>query len=221
MLNRSSVLVAPSLLSADFSKLGEEIKAVEEAGADLLHLDVMDGVFVPNITFGPLVISALRPLTRLPFDVHLMIIEPERYLKEFAEAGADLICIHAEASVHLHRSVWKIKELGKKAGVSLNPHTPLNVLEYLLEDLDFVLVMTVNPGFGGQRFIENCLSKIKKLKKLIEEKGLSVSIEVDGGINEETAPLVVKAGANILVAGSAIFGKKDYKSAILSLKFSS
>lgn len=150
VLNKNSILVAPSLLSADFSRLGEEVKAVEEAGADLLHLDVMDGIFVPNITFGPLVISALRPLTSLPFDVHLMIVEPERYIKEFVEAGADLICVHAEASIHLHRTIWKIKELGKKAGVSLNPHTPLNVLEYLLEDLDFVLVMTVNPGFGGQ-----------------------------------------------------------------------
>ncbi len=220
VLNKNSILVAPSLLSADFSRLGEEVKAVEEAGADLLHLDVMDGIFVPNITFGPLVISALRPLTSLPFDVHLMIVEPERYIKEFVEAGADLICVHAEASIHLHRTIWKIKELGKKAGVSLNPHTPLNVLEYLLEDLDFVLVMTVNPGFGGQSFIKNCIPKIEKLKKLIKEKEISVLIEVDGGINEEIAPLVIKAGADILVAGSAIFGKKDYKLAISNLKSS-
>lgn len=221
LLNRNTVLVAPSLLSADFSRLGEEVKALEEAGADLLHLDVMDGVFVPNITFGPLVISALRPLTSLPFDVHLMIVEPERYIRDFAKAGADFICVHAEASVHLHRTVCKIKEMGKKAGVSLNPHTPLNTLEYLLDDLDFVLIMTVNPGFGGQKFIKNCLPKIKKLKNLINEKGLSVLIEVDGGINEENASLVVKAGADILVAGSAVFGKKDYKLAILNLKSSS
>lgn len=219
-LNKNSVLIAPSLLSADFSRLGEEVRAVEEAGADLLHLDIMDGVFVPNITFGPLVISALRPLTKLPFDVHLMIVNPERYLKEFAEAGADLICVHAEASIHLHRTIWKIKELGKKAGVSLNPHTPLTVLEYILEDLDFVLIMTVNPGFGGQKFIDNCLYKIKNLKKIIEEKNLSVLIEVDGGINEKNAKLVIEAGANILVAGSAIFNKKDYKIAISSLKSS-
>ncbi|MCS7279550.1 MAG: ribulose-phosphate 3-epimerase [Thermodesulfobacteriaceae bacterium] len=219
-LNKDSVLIAPSLLSADFSKLGEEVRAVEEAGADLLHLDIMDGVFVPNITFGPLVISALRPLTKLPFDVHLMIVNPERYLREFAEAGADLICVHAEASIHLHRTIWKIKELGKRAGVSLNPHTPLTVLEYILEDLDFVLIMTVNPGFGGQKFIDNCLYKIKNLKKIIEEKNLSVLIEVDGGINEKNAKLVIEAGANILVAGSAIFSKKDYKIAISSLKFS-
>lgn len=220
MLNKNSVLVAPSLLSADFSRLGEEVKAVEDAGADLLHLDVMDGVFVPNITFGPLVVSALRPLTSLPFDVHLMIVEPERYVKDFAEAGADFICVHAEASAHLHRTVWKIKELGKKAGVSLNPHTPLSVLEYLLEDLDFILIMTVNPGFGGQKFIKNCLPKIENLKHLIKEKGISVLIEADGGINEETAPLVIKSGADILVAGSAIFGKKDYKLAISNLKSS-
>lgn len=211
-------LIAPSLLSADFSKLKEEVKAVEEAGADLLHLDVMDGLFVPNLTFGPLVISAIRPHTRLPFDVHLMIVQPEKYIKTFAEAGADLICIHAEASFHLHRIISQIKELGKLAGVSLNPHTPPEILDYVLELLDFVLVMTVNPGFGGQKFIPQCLPKIEKLKNTIVKRGLKTLIEVDGGINGETAPLVLSAGADILVAGSAIFGKADYKKAISALR---
>jgi len=211
-------LIAPSLLSADYSRLKEEVRAVEEAGADLLHLDVMDGLFVPNLTFGPLVISAIRPHTKLPLDVHLMIIQPERYIKEFAEAGADLICVHAEASLHLHRTITQIKEQGKLAGVSLNPHTPPEFLDYVLELLDFVLIMTVNPGFGGQKFIPQCLPKIEKLKNTIVKRGLKTLIEVDGGINEETAPLVLSAGADILVAGSAIFGKKDYKKAISALK---
>jgi len=214
------IFIAPSLLSADFSRLAEEVKAVEEAGADILHLDVMDGIFVPNITFGPLVISALRAHSHLIFDVHLMIENPERYIKEFAEAGADWISIHAEATKHLHRAVWKIKEFDKKAGVALNPHTPLNVIEYLLEDLDYVLIMTVNPGFGGQKFIRNCLPKIRALRDLIEKKGLNVLIEVDGGINKDTAPLVISEGAQVLVAGSAVFGKKDYKQAIELLKSS-
>jgi ribulose-phosphate 3-epimerase len=214
------IFIAPSLLSADFSRLAEEVKAVEEAGADILHLDVMDGIFVPNITFGPLVISALRAHSHLIFDVHLMIENPERYIKEFAEAGADWISIHAEATKHLHRAVWKIKEFDKKAGVALNPHTPLNVIEYLLEDLDYVLIMTVNPGFGGQKFIKNCLPKIRALRDLIEKKGLNVLIEVDGGINKDTAPLVISEGAQVLVAGSAVFGKKDYKQAIELLKSS-
>ncbi|MEZ0344724.1 MAG: ribulose-phosphate 3-epimerase [Caldimicrobium sp.] len=211
-------LIAPSLLSADYSRLKEEVRAVEEAGADLLHLDVMDGLFVPNLTFGPLVISAIRPHTKLPLDVHLMIIQPERYIKEFAEAGADLICVHAEASLHLHRTITQIKEQGKLVGVSLNPHTPPEFLDYVLELLDFVLIMTVNPGFGGQKFIPQCLPKIEKLKNTIVKRGLKTLIEVDGGINEETAPLVLSAGADILVAGSAIFGKKDYKKAISALK---
>lgn len=211
-------LIAPSILSADFSRLAEEVKAVEGACAHLLHLDVMDGVFVPNLTFGPLVISSLRPHTKLLFDVHLMIVHPERYLKTFADAGADLICVHVEATPHLHRAIMQIKELNKLAGASLNPHTPLYYLDYILEDLDFVLIMSVNPGFGGQKFITSALRKIEKLKNLILQKGLSTLIEVDGGINNETAPLVLKAGADILVAGSAIFEKRDYKQAILELK---
>lgn len=211
-------LIAPSLLSADFSQLRHEIKAVEEAGAELLHLDVMDGVFVPNLTFGPLVISSLRPHSKLLFDVHLMIVHPERYLKAFAEAGADLICVHLEATPHVHRAITQIKELGKLAGISLNPHTPLENLEYLLEELDFVLIMSVNPGFGGQKFIPSALRKIEKLKNLILQKNLPTLIEADGGINAETASSVIKAGADILVAGSAIFGKKDYHQAISELK---
>jgi ribulose-phosphate 3-epimerase len=218
-LNKS-ILIAPSLLSADFSKLAQEVKAVEKAGADLLHLDIMDGLFVPNLTFGPLVISSIRPHSNLIFDVHLMIESPERYIKDFADSGADWISIHAEATNHLHRAIWKIKELDKKAGVALNPHTPLEIIKYVLEDLDYVLIMTVNPGFGGQKFIKNCLSKIKELKELIEKRGLNTLIEVDGGINAETAPEVIKAGAKILVAGSAIFGEKDYAKAIEALKSS-
>ncbi len=219
-MKRNKLLIAPSLLSADFSKLGEEVKAVEEAGADVLHLDVMDGRFVPNITFGPLVVSALRPKSKLIFDVHLMILEPEKYIEEFARAGADWISVHAEACPHLHRVVHRIKELGKKAGVALNPHTPPEVVEYLIEELDFVLVMTVNPGFGGQKFIPLCLPKIKKLKGWIEDRNPDCLIEVDGGINRETAPSVIKAGAHVLVAGSAVFGKVDYVKAIKALKYS-
>ena len=218
-LNKN-IFIAPSLLSADFSKLAQEVKAVEKAGADLLHLDVMDGLFVPNLTFGPLVISSIRPHSNLIFDVHLMIESPERYIKDFADSGADWISIHAEATNHLHRAIWKIKEFDKKAGVALNPHTPLEIIKYVLEDLDYVLIMTVNPGFGGQKFIKNCLSKIKELKELIEKRGLNTLIEVDGGINAETAPEVIKAGAKILVAGSAIFGEKDYAKAIEALKSS-
>ncbi|RKX60411.1 MAG: ribulose-phosphate 3-epimerase [Thermodesulfobacteriota bacterium] len=219
-LIKNKILIAPSLLSADFSNLKEEVKKIEEADADILHLDIMDGRFVPNITFGPLVVSALRPHSKLIFDVHLMIVEPEKYIKDFAKAGADWISVHAEATIHLHRAILKIKELGKKAGVALNPHTPLNILEYILDDLDYVVIMTVDPGFGGQKFIKNCLPKIEKLKEILEKKEKTVLIEVDGGINKDTAPLVIKAGANVLVAGSAVFGKEDYSEAIKLLKYS-
>jgi len=215
---KSRVLVAPSILSADFSNLASEIKAVESAGAEVLHLDVMDGIFVPNITFGPVVIKSLRSITDMTFDVHLMIESPERYIKEFAEAGADWISFHAEATKHLHRTLWKVKELGKKAGIALNPHTPISFVEYLLEDVDFVVVMSVNPGFGGQKFIPFCLKKIKALAEIRKEKGLKFLIEVDGGVNPETAPAVIGAGADVLVAGSAVFKNKPYEQAIARIR---
>jgi len=218
MMKNNKVLIAPSLLSADFSKLGEEVKAVELAGADAIHFDVMDGRFVPNITFGSLIISALREKTKLIFDVHLMIVEPEKYIETFAKAGADWISVHVEVCPHLHRVISKIKELGKKAGVALNPHTPPEMVEYVIEEIDFVLVMTVNPGFGGQSFLPFCLPKIKKIKEWILEKNPDCFIEVDGGINSKTASQVVQAGADVLVAGSAVFGKKDYAQAIQVLK---
>jgi len=212
------VLIAPSILSANFAHLSEEVRAVEAAGADLLHLDVMDGHFVPNLTFGPSVVAAIRSESRLPFDVHLMIEEPDRYLEDFARAGADWISVHAEACRHLHRTVSRIKALGKKAGVALNPATPLSAVEWVLPDLDFVLVMSVNPGFGGQKFIPQITNKIRRLSQMITESGLSVKIQVDGGIAPETAGEVVTAGAEILVAGSAVFGKGDYASAIQALR---
>jgi len=212
------IWIAPSILSADFSKLGEEVKEVESAGADLLHLDVMDGAFVPNITFGPLVVEAIRKVSSLTFDVHLMIESPDKYIEDFAKAGADWISVHAEATTHLHRTVWKIKDLGKKAGVALNPHTPLEVIKYLLEDLDYVVIMSVNPGFGGQKFIPWSLKKIKHLADLKKEQNLNFLIEVDGGVNKNTAPEVIKAGAEVLVAGSAVFKNKPYSKAIQELK---
>jgi ribulose-phosphate 3-epimerase len=210
--------IAPSILSADFSKLGEQIKLVEEAGAEYLHLDVMDGHFVPNITIGPLVVSALRPLSRLFFDVHLMIEKPELYVEDFVQAGADLITVHAETCPHLYRTVQQIKDLGVKVGVALNPATPLGVLEYLLEELDLVLLMTVNPGFGGQNFIPAVIPKIACLKKMINERGLSMDLQVDGGINLDTVSGVVEAGANVLVAGSAVFKSPDVQQAVWSLR---
>ncbi|WP_069650217.1 ribulose-phosphate 3-epimerase [Caloranaerobacter ferrireducens] len=212
------VKIAPSILSADFSRLGQEIKKAEEGGADLIHLDVMDGRFVPNITIGPPVIKYLRKVTKLPFDVHLMIEEPERYIKEFVDSGADIITVHQEATVHLHRTIQQIKSYGIKAGVALNPSTPLSTIEYIIEDIDMVLIMTVNPGFGGQKFISNMETKIRKLRDLINEKNLNVDIEVDGGIKLENADKAVKCGANILVAGSAVFKSDDVAETIKKFK---
>jgi ribulose-phosphate 3-epimerase len=218
--------IAPSILSADFARLGEEVRAVEAAGADLLHVDVMDGRFVPNITLGPPIVAAIRRSTKLPLDVHLMIVEPERYIEAFAQAGADLISVHLEASPHLHRTVQQIRGLGKKAAVAVNPHSPLDGLDVVLADLDMVLLMSVNPGFGGQKFIEAVLPKISALRAEIDRRGLSTDIEVDGGIDPETAPAVVAAGATVLVAGSAVFRAKgpggggDYRAAIAALRTS-
>ncbi len=213
-------LIAPSILSADFARLGEEVRAVDEAGADWIHIDVMDGHFVPNLTIGPGVVKALRPHTDKPFDVHLMISPVDLFLDAFAEAGADIITVHPEAGPHLHRTVQRIKALGKKAGVSLNPATPAKALDYVLEDIDLVLVMSVNPGFGGQKFISSQLRKIEAIAKRVAKEKLDVLIEVDGGIDPETAPQAVNAGANVLVAGSATFrgGPDSYAANIWALR---
>jgi ribulose-phosphate 3-epimerase len=212
--------IAPSILAADFARLGEEVRAVEAAGADLLHLDVMDGRFVPNITIGPMVVAAIRRVTKLPLDVHLMIVEPERYIDEFARAGADLISVHLEAAPHLHRLVQQIRAAGKKAAVAINPHSPLDGLDVVLPDLGMVLLMSVNPGFGGQKFIEAVVPKVSALRTEIDRRGLEVDIEVDGGIDPHTAGTVVAAGATVLVAGSAVFHAKggDYRGAIGALR---
>lgn len=199
-------LLSPSILAADFSRLGEQIRQADEAGADYIHIDVMDGMFVPSISLGMPVISSIRGMTGKTFDVHLMVQDPERYLEEFAKCGADLITVHAEACRHLDRTLHQIKELGLKAGVALNPATPLNALDYVLDKTDMVLIMTVNPGFGGQKFIESSLDKIRTLRGRIEREGFSTDIQVDGGINEKTLPMVLEAGANVIVAGSAVFG---------------
>jgi ribulose-phosphate 3-epimerase len=199
-------LIAPSILSADFGRLAEDVRAVSEAGADWIHVDVMDGRFVPNITIGPLIVSAVRRATKLPIDVHLMIVEPERYVDEFRKAGADWISVHAEASTHLHRTVQQIKALGAKAGVVLNPHTPEESIRYVIEDVDLVLVMSVNPGFGGQSFIPAALPKLRALRAMIDASGRDVALEVDGGVSPATSGKVVSAGARVLVAGSAVFG---------------
>lgn len=212
------IKIAPSILSADFSKLGEEIKAVETAGADYIHVDVMDGHFVPNITMGPLVVQAIRPLTKLPLDVHLMIENPDQYIEAFAAAGADIITVHVEAAAHLHRTIQLIKKTGVKAGVVLNPATPVETIKHIIHDIDLVLLMTVNPGFGGQSFISSVVPKIREVSALVEKHELNVEIEVDGGVNAETAPLCIEAGANVLVAGSAIYGKKDLKDAIDAIR---
>jgi len=212
------IKIAPSILSADFSSLGEEVKAIDQAGADYVHIDVMDGHFVPNITIGPLVVDAIRLVTKLPLDVHLMIENPDQYIPAFAKAGADIIVVHAEATRHLHRTVQLIKSLGKKAGVSLNPATSLSALDIILPDLDLVLLMTVNPGFGGQSFIQSSLSKIAELRRRIDMLDLPIELEVDGGVKVDNIETIAAAGADVFVAGSAVFGTENYQMTIAQLK---
>ena len=211
-------LIAPSLLAADFARLGEEVDAIAAAGADWLHLDIMDGHFVPNISFGPIVVKALRKRTAMPFDVHLMIAPADPYLAAFAEAGADWISLHPEAGPHLHRSLQTIRALGKKAGVVLNPATPVEAVAHVLDLTDLILVMSVNPGFGGQSFIDSQLAKIAALRKMIDASGRDIRLQVDGGVTAKTAPLCIEAGADVLVAGTAVFGQKDYGAAITAIR---
>lgn len=210
--------IAPSILSADFARLGEEVRRVEEAGADYIHIDVMDGHFVPNITVGPMIVKAVRAVTELPLDVHLMISNPDDFIGDFVRAGANMITVHAEAVNHLHRSVQQIKREGARPAVSLNPASPLHMIEYVLEQLGMVLLMTVNPGFGGQEFIPEVLAKIRRLREMIDERRLAVDIEVDGGIGPETIGRVSEAGANVFVAGSAIFHSDDYAKTIRTMR---
>lgn len=211
-------IIAPSILSADFCRLGEEIKAIEKANADWVHIDVMDGHFVPNITIGPLIVASIREITALPLDVHLMIQDPDKYIEKFAKAGADIITVHAETCPHLHRSVQLIKDQDCKAGVSLNPATSLAALDHILPEVDMVLIMTVNPGFGGQKFIPSMLPKIKHLREKIREQNLEIDIEIDGGVNLDTISRIAQAGGNIFVAGNAVFTTPDYEKTISELR---
>lgn len=208
-MNYEDVKIAPSLLAADFTKLGEQVSEAQDAGADLIHIDIMDGRFVPNITMGPLVVRAVKRVATIPLDVHLMIVEPEKYIQEFADAGADTITVHIEACPHLHRTLSQIREVGCKVGVALNPHTRADSLSEILNMLDVINVMTVNPGFGGQEFIQRMTSKITELRAMISNERLNVDIEVDGGINPETISSAVQSGANVMIAGSTVFGHKD------------
>jgi len=212
------IRIAPSILSADFGRLAEEVRAAEAAGADWIHVDVMDGRFVPNITIGPLVVEAVRRVTKLPIDAHLMIVEPERYVEAFAKAGADLVSVHAEVSPHLHRTLQAIRAAGARPSVALNPSTPLSAVEWVLADCDMVLLMTVNPGFGGQRYIPECTEKVRQLRALADARGQALEIEVDGGIKADTVAEVAAAGANVFVAGTAVFGAKDYAAAIRGIR---
>ena len=213
-----SIKIAPSILSADFSRLGDEVRRAEEAGADIIHLDIMDGHFVPNLTFGPIIVKAIRSHTKLPFYVHLMVEKPEDYIERVVEAGGDLVIVHVEACTHLQRVLSMIRDLGARSGVALNPATPLTTIEYVLDDLDLILIMSVNPGFGGQVFIPSVLPKIKRARRRVMKRGLEIEIAVDGGVNVETAPKIVEAGADVLVAGTAVFGKPDLKKAIQELR---
>ena len=216
----SRVLIAPSILSADFARLGEEVAVVASAGADFIHVDVMDGHFVPNLTIGPLVVKAIRPVTDLPFDVHLMISPVDAYIDDFAQAGANILTVHPEAGPHLHRTVQRIKAAGLKAGAALNPATPVSAIESIIDELDLVLVMSVNPGFGGQKFISSQLKKIEAIRALIDKTGRSIHLEVDGGVDPKTAPLAIDAGADVLVAGSAVFrgGQESYAANVAALR---
>src|SRR5512135_1422267 len=212
------IRIAPSILSADFGRLAEEVRAAEAAGADWIHVDVMDGRFVPNITIGPLVVEAVRKVTKLPIDAHLMIVEPERYVEAFAKSGANLVSVHAEVSPHLHRTLQAIRAAGARPAVALNPSTPLSAVEWVLGDCEMVLVMTVNPGFGGQRYIEAGTAKVRALRELADRLNPALEIEVDGGVKPDTAARVAGAGANVLVAGTAVFGQPDYRAAIAAIR---
>jgi len=220
MASKNNILVAPSLLSADFTRLGDEVRAVQESGADWLHLDVMDGLFVPNITIGPLVVSAVKKVSKIPLDVHLMIVDPDHYLDDFRAAGADILTVHPEATNHLHRTLTRIRELGMRPGVALNPSTGVEVVKHVLTELDVIMIMTVNPGFGGQTFIRSMLPKVRAIREIIDRSGHEILLEIDGGVSPKTAPDLVREGANVFVAGSAVFGHPPYEDAIGKLRAS-